>query len=88
MKAIGATNWYIAKLIYTQAAVFAIVGFGIGYLLMNAFRNGIAKTGLFFNYTNEFLAAFFCVILVIALGGASFAVRRIAKLEPAEVFRF
>lgn len=88
MKAIGATNWYIAKLIYTQAAVFAILGFGIGYLLMNAFRKGIANTGLFFNYSFEFLAIFFCVIFVIALGGASFAVRRIAKLEPAEVFRF
>ncbi|MBX7243396.1 MAG: ABC transporter permease [Bacteroidia bacterium] len=88
MKAIGATNGYIAKLIYLQATIFAIFGFGIGYLLMDAFRKGIANTGLFFSYSPQFLAVFFGVILLIALGGASFAVRRITKLEPAEVFRF
>lgn len=88
MKAIGATNGYIAKLIYLQAAIFGVVGYGVGYFLMNAFRKGIAKSGLFFDYSPTFLAIFFCGILFIALSGATFAVRRIAKLEPAEVFRF
>ena len=88
MKAIGATNGYIRKLIYTQATMFAVFGFGIGYLLMDAFRKGISSTGLFFSYSPQFLLVFFFVILAIALGGASFAVRKIARLEPAEVFRF
>ncbi len=88
MKAIGATNGYIRRLIYTQAFIFALFGFGIGYLLMTAFKNAIANSGLLFDYTPQFLAMFFCVILLISLGGASFAVRRIIKLEPAEVFRF
>lgn len=88
MKAIGATNGYIRALIYTQAALFAIFGFGIGYVLINGFKKGVASAGLMFEYPLWFKIAFFSVIFLIAIGGASFAVRRIVKLEPAEVFRF
>lgn len=88
MKAIGATNGYIRKLIYLQAFLFASIGFGIGYSMVMGFKKGLSKTGLLFEFTPEFVGGFFLLILFIALGGASFAVRRITKLEPAEVFRF
>jgi len=88
MKAIGANNWFIRKLIFTQAAMFALLGFGIGYALLLGFKFGIAKSGLLFEFSNGFLITFFFSICGIALGGAVLAVRRITRLEPAEVFRF
>ena len=88
MKAIGANNWYIRKLIFTQASLFALLGFGIGYILLLGFKAGIAKSGLLFEFSNEFLVIFFVSICLIALGGAVLAVKRITSLEPAEVFRF
>lgn len=87
MKAIGATNGYIVKLIYLQAAIFAVFGFAIGYLFLLGFKAGIANSGLFFSYPPAFIAFLILIVLVIALGGATFAVRRIIKLEPASVFR-
>lgn len=88
MKAIGATNGYIRKLIYTQALIFALSGFTLGYLLLIGFKNGIAKTGLLFDYSPAFIGILVGIIVFISFGGASFAARRIARLEPAEVFRF
>lgn len=88
MKAIGANNGYIRKLIFTQATLFALLGFGIGFSLLQAFKYGIAKSGLLFEFTTGFLLIFFFSICAIALGGAILAVRRITSLEPAEVFRF
>ncbi len=87
LKAIGATNSYIAKLILMQAFIFAIVGFSIGYALMEGFRNGIANAGTIFEYPVWLRISFFIVTLLIAFGGSLFAIRRIASLEPAQVFR-
>lgn len=87
MKAIGATNGFIVKLIYLQASIFAVLGFAIGYVFLIGFKAGIASSGLFFSYPPAFIAFLVLVVLVIALGGATFAVRRIVKLEPASVFR-
>lgn len=88
MKAIGATNSYIRKLIYSQAFLFAVIGFSLGYLLILGFKAGVAKQGLLIQFSPWFLGLFFTMICVIALGGATFASRRITRLEPAEVFRF
>ena len=87
LKAIGATNNYIRRLIMTQATIIAIVGFILGYGLVTAFKNGIAKAGTFFEYPFWLKVTFLGITLFIALGGCLFAIRRITKLEPAQVFR-
>jgi putative ABC transport system permease protein len=88
MKAIGANNGYIRKLIFSQAAIFALLGYGLGYVLLLGFKSGIAQSGLLFEFSTGFLVTFFIGICTIALGGAILAVRRITSVEPAEVFRF
>ena len=87
LKAIGAENAYIRRLIMTQALIFALVGYAIAIGFIQGFRNGIAKTGIFFDYSLAIKAGFFAITLLIALVGAGFAMRRISKLEPASVFR-
>jgi putative ABC transport system permease protein len=87
LKAIGAKNTYINKLILTQATIFAFIGFIIATLLIEGFRAGIANAGTLFNYPLWMRFAFFGLTLLISIGGSFFAIRRIAKLEPAEVFR-
>lgn len=88
MKAIGATNGYIRKLIYTQAGLFAVLGFGVGFALVKLFALAIASKGLIIHFSLPFLVLFASLIGLIAIGGATFASRRITKIEPAEVFRF
>ncbi|MBC7451906.1 MAG: ABC transporter permease [Cytophagales bacterium] len=87
LKAIGATNGYIRRLIVTQAMIIGVVGFIIGYALVTGFKNGIANAGTFFEYPNWLKATFLGITLFIALAGSLFAIRRITKLEPAQVFR-
>lgn len=87
LKAIGAGNNYISRLILTQAFLFSIVGFLIGFLLLDGFRRGVANSGLIFSFSPLMLLGMFTIIGLISLGGASFALSRIRGVEPAAVFR-
>ncbi|NUN99038.1 MAG: FtsX-like permease family protein [Saprospiraceae bacterium] len=87
LKAIGASNGYIRRLILLQAAIFALVGFAIAFALLEGFRQGVQRTGLIFGFSWPVIAGIFAVTLFIALSGAIFALRRITGLEPAAVFR-
>jgi putative ABC transport system permease protein len=87
LKAIGATNAYIRKLILMQASLYAIIGFIIGYALIEGFRNGIANAGTLFSFSPLIKVGFFVITALISISGTLFAIRRITKLEPASVFR-
>ncbi|MCB9081719.1 MAG: FtsX-like permease family protein [Lewinellaceae bacterium] len=87
LKAIGATNGYITRLIVTQAVLFAILGFVLGFALVNGFKQGVAQAGTLFEFPIWLELAFFGITLTIALFGSLFAVRRITSLEPSAVFR-
>lgn len=87
LKAIGAGNRYISKLILTQALVFTISGFIIGLILLQGFKYGVAASGLVFSFSPLVLISMFVTIALISLSGASFALIRIRSVEPAAVFR-
>lgn len=87
LKAIGASNGYVRSLILMQAVIFAVVGFSIAFAFLEGFRRGSQSTGLVFEFPWYQVAAIFAVTLLISMGGAVFALRRITKLEPAAVFR-
>ena len=87
LKAIGAGNKYISRLILTQAMLFSIVGFLIGLLLLEGFRRGVEQSGLIFSFSPLILLSMFAIIGLISLSGASFALSRLRSVEPATVFR-
>lgn len=87
LKAIGAGNQYISKLILTQAILFTFVGFIIGLALLEGFRIGVANSGLIFSFSPMVILSMLGTIGLISLSGASFALSRIRSVEPAAVFR-
>jgi putative ABC transport system permease protein len=87
LKAIGAGNKYISRLILTQSLLFSIVGYSIGVILLEGFRIGVAKSGLIFSFSPIVLLGMFLTIGLISLSGASFTLSRIRSVEPAAVFR-
>jgi len=87
LKAIGATNGYVRNLILTQATIFSVMGFIIGYSFVEGFRYGVAQAGTYFSFPLWMKVAMFLVTLFIAVAGSFFAITRISKLEPAAVFR-
>ncbi|WP_448960127.1 ABC transporter permease [Larkinella arboricola] len=87
LKAIGATNGYVTKLILMQSFLFAIMGFVIAMLLLVGFQKGVAGAGLILNFPPIFVLGLFLVTLFISMGGSLFAIRKINSVEPASVFR-
>ncbi len=87
LKAIGATNGFIRSLIINQAMLIAQIGFTIGMFLVDGFKSGMAQSGTYFNFPVWLRLAFFASTMLMAFLGSLFAIHRIIKLEPAQVFR-
>jgi len=88
LKAIGARNSYITKLMITQALIFSFTGFIISFSLLEGFRAGVSHTGLLFTLGPILTTGLLFVTLLISLGSTLFfSVRTIRKVEPASVFR-
>lgn len=87
LKAIGATNGYIKKLIMTQTAIYGVLGFILSYLLLIVAQIGMAKAGLVIRYTPLFLLALFSLTMIIAIGGSLFSVKKLSKVDPSMVFK-
>jgi len=86
LKAMGATNGYVSRLILTQAFLYAITGFAIAMILLLMFKNGVQSAGLIINLSAELMLTLLGITLFISVGGSLFAVAKIRKLEPASVF--
>ncbi|WP_432713603.1 FtsX-like permease family protein [Pedobacter sp.] len=86
LKALGATNGYVTRLILTQAFLFALIGFLIAFLLLALFKNGVANAGLVITLDWQITLLLLAVTLLISVGGSLFAVIKISRLEPASIF--
>jgi len=86
LKAIGASNAYVSRLIFTQALLFAFIGLGIALILLYLFKYGVAGAGLVINMDIPLLLILLGITLFMSLGGSLFAVIKISKLEPASIF--
>lgn len=88
LKATGATNGYITKLILTQSFLFAVVGFLLAVLLLEGFRMGVTNAGLIYSYSFLQYLALFTVTIFISVGSSLFfSIRTINNVEPASVFK-
>jgi putative ABC transport system permease protein len=87
LKAIGATNGYVRKLILLQSFLFAIIGFVLALLLIYGFSKGVESAGLIVKFSPVELLGLFLVTFAISVGGSLFAIRKINSVEPASVFR-
>lgn len=88
LKAIGASNSYITRLILTQSFMFAITGFTVAVVLLEGFRAGVKNAGLIITYSITEYAALLLITVFISVGSAIFfSIRTIKNVEPASVFR-
>ena len=88
LKAIGASNRYITKLILTQSFFFALIGFLTALLLLEGFRAGVKKGGLIIHYSlTEYLILFLITVFISVGSAIFFSLRTIKNVEPASVFR-
>lgn len=88
LKAMGASNGLICRMLIVQALFAGLTGYGIGVGLASIFGFITLKTGQppFFMPYQILLGTLACVLLICVLA-AYIGIRRISRLEPAEVFR-
>jgi putative ABC transport system permease protein len=87
VKAIGGSNWDIYKILGEQATIAAIVGFALGGIMSWFLRPAMANIGLKLIISPSFAATVGVGTLVLCLAAAMISFRKVARIDPALVFR-
>jgi putative ABC transport system permease protein len=87
VKAIGGSNADIYRILGTQAAIAALVGFAAGVAMASALAPAMAKIGLKLIVTPPLGGLVFAGTLVLCLASAFVSFRKVARIDPALVFR-
>lgn len=87
LKAIGATNGDLTRLLVVQATLVAIVGTVLGEGLVSVFLGWMRSPRLAVSLPGWMVGGTFVLMLLICIGASGLALVRLRKLEPAMVFR-
>ncbi len=88
LKAMGASTMILARMILLQAFTVGIIGYGVGIGFATAFGYITARSGgLPFAETWQLLLLVLVALLTICAGSAFISIVKLARLEPAIVFR-
>jgi putative ABC transport system permease protein len=87
VKAIGGGNADIYRVLAKQAAISAVVGFVLGLLPALALRPLVASMGLELVITPQIILITFVGTLVLCLSSAMLSFHKVARIDPALVFR-
>ena len=88
LKAMGASNSLLCRMLLLQAFIVGFIGYGIGMGMATAFGFGTLKGGqppFYMSYHIPLMT--FALVIFICSVTALIGIYRISKLEPAEVFR-
>jgi putative ABC transport system permease protein len=87
LKAMGAGNGLLMRMVMVQALLVGAIGYGLGVGLASLFGMLVGNTELAFRLNGDRLLFSAMVVLVICAFSALLSVRKVMKLEPAVVFR-
>jgi putative ABC transport system permease protein len=87
LKAIGARNMDIYKIIFEQAIINACVGYSLGLILTLLTKNLYDLFGLNLVLTPELIIVMFFITLFMCLLSSFISIRKAAKVDPVIVFK-
>ncbi len=87
LKAMGATNGMLLRMILMQAALVGFIGYGLGVGLAALFGLAVQGTELAFRMPWQLLFISAVAVAGICMLSAALAIRTVFKLEPAIVFK-
>lgn len=87
LKAVGARNIDLYKIIFTQAAMAAVIGYIFGMTFILLTKDSIEKLGVTLYVTPGLLVAIFLLVLLTCFASAFFSIRKVRRLDPVTVFR-
>jgi putative ABC transport system permease protein len=88
LKAMGATNSMLLRMILLQALMVGGIGYGLGVGVASTWGLLLSEhTQIAFRMPWQLLLMSAAAVLLICLGSAAASIRRVMNLEPATVFR-
>jgi putative ABC transport system permease protein len=87
VKAIGGGNADIYRIIAKQAVIAAVLGYAIGALMAWGAGRLVAQAGLNMTLTPTMLVVVFAGAVLLCLGAALVSFHKVARIDPAMVFR-
>ncbi len=87
LKAIGATNMDIYKIIFEQAIINACIGFAVGFIMTLLTKNIYNRFGLNMVLTPNLIIAMFFITLFMCILSSFISIRKAAKVDPVIVFK-
>jgi putative ABC transport system permease protein len=87
VKAIGGSNRDIYLILGEQATISAVLGFLLGTLQVVLLKPALAKIDLKLIISPAFGAVVFAGTLILCLAAAAISFRKVARIDPALVFR-
>lgn len=87
LKAVGASNWHLYKIILEQAVINSVLGFGLGmfvsYWVIQVMKRGNLQVLLPW----PILAGVYVTTLLMCLGSSLLSIYKVTKIDPALVFK-
>jgi putative ABC transport system permease protein len=88
LKAMGATNRALLRMILLQALMVGAIGYGLGVGVASVWGTMLSgRTQIAFRLPWQLLLISAAAVLMICLTSAAFSIRKVMRLEPAAVFR-
>lgn len=87
LKAMGAPNSYVYKVIMKQAAISAVIGYALGMIVSLFVVQGSQKGGASILMPPSMAMGMFVLTLAMCIGAALVSINRVTHIDPAMVFR-
>jgi putative ABC transport system permease protein len=87
LKAMGATNGYIYRVILRQAAISAAIGYGAGIAIASMAAASSSNGGANILLPIPVRVGLFGLTLLMCLGAAMVSINKVTKIDPAMVFK-
>lgn len=87
LKAMGASNWMLLRMILAQSVLVGLIGYGLGVGIASLFGQLAGRTELSFRLLWQTLAVAGGAVTVICILAALLSIWKVIRLEPAIVFK-
>jgi len=87
LKAIGATNAYIYRIIIEQAIINAVVGYVIGLIAIWFLIKGYEKMGVDLVVPGYLMVSVFFITILMCISASFISIRKAMRIDPVMVFR-
>lgn len=87
LKAMGASNLVMLRMIILQAVVVGLMGYALGVGAAAFFGTALGSTNLAFRLPWQLLVITGCAVTIICVLSAIFSLWKVIRLEPAAVFK-